>query len=79
MAMMVPDAVLKCWKKTDTEQESAKWLTQGPVEKTQCPAYLAMNFQSYFTSKTKIKIEVVTMRTGDCSFPKESLALQQCC
>lgn len=60
--MMVPDAVLKCWKETDTEQESAKWLTQHHVKKTQyLGLYVVMNFQSYLTSKSKIKIEVVTM------------------
>lgn len=59
--MMVPDAVLKCWKETDTEQESAKWLTQRHVKKTQYLAYVVMNFQSYLTSKSIIKIEVVTM------------------
>lgn len=54
----------------DTEQENAKWLKQTNVENTHCQAGLAVNFQWYFTSKTKIK--AVIMRIGD--WPKRIIS-----
>lgn len=67
---MVPDAAFKYRKTTDTEQANTKWLRQSNVENTQCQAGHAVNFQRYFTSKTKIKVAI--MRTED--WPKRIIS-----